>query len=137
MNKIRKLYLTNQTYYILLCLPFLIYFGNKQFSNMISLKKGHNIECLVIKQNCHSYKVPSSVDVKYNNKIYSLFIGNQDCIKYLSGSKINLIYNDANDTLINPLYISNDRMKFFIVLSIFILLIIPWKYLKNKFLSNN
>ncbi len=137
MNKMQKLYLRNQIFYILISLPFLIYFGNNHFSNTITLKKGHNVECLVIKQNCHSYKVPSSIDVKYNNKKYSLFVGNQDCEKYLSGSKIVLFYNDNNDTLINPLYVSNDKMRFLIVLSIFILLIIPWKYLKNKFFSNN
>ncbi len=126
-------YYKNQWFYLIIATGFFTYAlfffiqNNNPENNFI-------IEHQVIKQKrCSSApRISSFVQIEKGGKKYTVNLPEQDCVNYSIGDEIKLYYNNKYDYFYIPNRIKVEISRVAISGIVFILLLLPWKYIVRK-----
>lgn len=127
-----KFYTKNHIYIIFFIFIGFLYsiYSFIHYKDLIS--KSSLIEKYVISQSCRAYtKLASGVTIKDGNKIYSVKLDYENCIKYPVNSKIYVIYDKQKDVFIFPVKNYNIG-RIYLLGILFIICLIPWTYLFRR-----
>ena len=123
------MYYKNQFFFILITLSFFMY-AMFYYLRYHGLDVVNNIkDVAVLNTSCTAApRMASGMKVSFQNKDYSINLTYEDCSRYSSGDKVELLYDVKYDQFYLP-----DSIKVFIYRVIFagcvlLTLIIPWKY---------
>ncbi|GGF11523.1 hypothetical protein GCM10010984_30680 [Chishuiella changwenlii] len=103
---------------------FYLYFFYRD-SNIIS--QNNFVTTKIIEKFCSGGKGRSSIKVIYNQSIYKINYGRNECAEYNVGETLNVYYDNKNDILINPGSAKHSLCILIVVSIILLFLLIPWK----------
>ncbi|HCA07170.1 hypothetical protein [Chryseobacterium sp.] len=120
------LYSKNQTVIIVLITAGLVYAFYLFFEYKETLKAGILKEKIVTGQNCHAYKLSSSVTIKDKGKLYWIQLDRNTCIEYPEGSRITVLYNKNRDLFLYPVKVPNHKERIYLLVILLTVSIMPW-----------
>ncbi len=127
------MYSKNQLFFILVALPFFVYWTLLYFQNQALLKSGNKKECLITDISCHeAASMKSTLSLKHNHKIYLMDLTTNDCYKYMIGQREEFIYSAKKDFFFHPNYLVASRNKTLISGLFLLIALIPWSLLEKK-----
>jgi len=78
-------------------------------------------------------RMASAMMVDFQNKNYSINLPYENCSKYSSGDKVELLYDVEYDQFYLPHFAKVYRYRLLFVGCILLALIMPWKYIVERF----
>lgn len=91
-------------------------------------------EVAVLNTSCTAApRMASGMKVSFQNKDYSINLPYENCSKYSSGDKVELLYDVKYDQFYLPDFVNVVRYRVIFVGFVLLTLIIPWKYVVKRF----
>lgn len=78
-------------------------------------------------------RMASGMKVSFQNKDYSINLPYEDCSRYSSGDKVELLYDVKYDQFYLPDFVKVFRYRVIFAGCVLLTLIIPWKYVVKRF----
>ncbi|KMQ58497.1 hypothetical protein ACM46_22630 [Chryseobacterium angstadtii] len=125
-NNLTNLYSKNQILIIVLIIAGLFYAFYLYFEYKETVETGVVVEKIVIRQNCHAYKLSSSVTVKDKGKLYWIKLAHNTCTEYPEGSRIKVEYNKKRDLFLYIVKTPNHKGRIYLLMIFLLISVMPW-----------
>jgi hypothetical protein len=110
-------------------IPFVGFFFSLYFFNRNSkiISQNNIVTTTIIDKFCSDSKTSSSITVIYNQSIYEIKYGRNNCAEYNIGETLKLYYDNKNDILIKPGSDKHNLFQLIFVSIVLLFFLIPWK----------